>query len=166
MRRGEPDDRLPAPPSDGSLTPMRRSELHDLVASRLEAVAQRYTTARRALVDVLADAAAPITTAAIAERNRSLTTSSTYRNLAVLEEAGIVRRLVTSAEHASFELAEDLTEHHHHMICSSCGSVRDVTLPEALERELDRALARLAKRNDFAVREHRLDLVGVCGSCN
>ncbi|MFM7534585.1 MAG: hypothetical protein ACKO91_02165, partial [Acidimicrobiales bacterium] len=53
-----------------------------------------------------------------------------------------------------------------HMICSSCGSVRDVTLPEALERELDRSLARLAKRNDFAVREHRLDLVGVCACCS
>jgi Fur family ferric uptake transcriptional regulator len=150
---------------DGSLAPMRRSELHAAAAARLESMAQRYTTARRALIDVLVDAGAPITIAAIAERDRSLTTSSTYRNLAVMEEAGIVRRLVTSAEHASFELAEDLTEHHHHMICSSCGSVRDVTLPDALERELDRALARLAKRNDFAVREHRLDLVGVCGSC-
>lgn len=165
MAARPPHDHLPSQPV-GSLGPMRRSDLHGIALARLEAVGQRYTTGRRALIDVLADARAPITTAAIAERDKTLTTSSTYRNLAVMEEAGIVRRLITSAEHASFELAEDLTEHHHHMICSSCGSVRDVTLPEALERDLDRALARLAKRNDFAVREHRLDLVGVCGSCS
>jgi len=98
-------------------------------------------------------------------RDKSLTTSSTYRNLAVMEEAGVVRRLVTSSEHASFELAEDLTEHHHHLICSSCGLVRDVTLPDALERDIERALVKLARRNDFAVTEHRIDLVGVCASC-
>jgi len=110
--------------------------------TRLAAIAQRCTAAWRALVDVLADAGAPVTTAAIAELDTSLTTSSTYRNLTVLKEARIVRRLVTSAERASFELAEELTEHHHHMIGSSLrlGARRH---PARCARARDRPRARL-----------------------
>ena len=55
--------------------------------------------------------------------------SSAYRNLAVLEHAGVVRRVITEGEFARFELTEELTEHHHHLICSRCGRVEDVTVP-------------------------------------
>ena len=50
-----------------------------------------------------------------------------YRNLVVLEQAGVVRRVTSTDDFARYELAEDLTEHHHHLICSSCGTVDDFT---------------------------------------
>jgi Fe2+ or Zn2+ uptake regulation protein len=88
-----------------------------------------------------------------------------YRNLAALEHAGIVRRIVTDDEFGRYELDEDLTEHHHHLICSSCGRVEDVTIPGRLETEVDRALDRLGRRNGFAEVTHRLDLIGTCRAC-
>ena len=149
---------MPTASSDGS-------DLDDVAATRLRTLKQRYTTARRALVEVLVEAEAPLTVAEIIEQDESLALSSAYRNLVVLEQAGVIHRIVTSDEYARYELAEDLTQHHHHLICSRCGAVRDFTISEDVEDALDRALRRVAKRNEFSAEHHRLDLVGVCANC-
>lgn len=91
--------------------------------------------------------------------------SSVYRNLSVLEHAGVVRRVITEGEFARFELAEELTEHHHHLICSNCGKVEDVTISPSLETTMDHTLDRLARRSGFAKVRHRLDLIGTCRAC-
>jgi Fe2+ or Zn2+ uptake regulation protein len=133
---------------------------------RLRALGQRYTPNRRELVRVLATADSPLTIPEVLERSRKLAQSSTYRNLAVLEQAGVVQRIVTSDEWARFELAEDLTSHHHHVICSACGMVRDFTVSSQLERSIDAALGRVADDAGFRFERHRLDLVGLCGDCS
>jgi Fe2+ or Zn2+ uptake regulation protein len=140
-------------------------DLHSTAASRLRADDQRYTPRRRALIDVLAEADQPLTIPQLLERRRDLAQSSAYRNLAVLERAGVVHRIVTTDEWARYELAEDLTEHHHHLICSRCGDVADFTVPPEVERQLDRALDEVASRTGFRVEQHRLDLVGTCPTC-
>jgi Fe2+ or Zn2+ uptake regulation protein len=142
------------------------SELHPVAAQRLRAQDQRYTAGRRALVDVLTDAGQPLTIPQLLERRRDLAQSSVYRNLAVLERAGVVRRIVTSDEFARYELAEDLTEHHHHhLICTHCGDVTDFTVPARLETDLDATTAKVARSTGFLVDHHRLDLVGICPRC-
>ena len=86
-------------------------------------------------------------------------------HLAILEEAGAVRRLLHSADHAHFELAEDLTEHHHHLICVQCGTVRDITLTATLERSLDTAFDGVATSEGFAPTHHAIDIYGRCRDC-
>lgn len=144
---------------------MLTSELHDIAAARLRTTGQRYTARRRALVDVLDHAEGPLTIPQILEVDRGLAQSSAYRNLAVLEQANVVHRIVTNDDFARYELAEDLTEHHHHLICRSCGSVADFTLDPAVERDLDRVLAEVAAAQVFSADHHRLDLVGTCADC-
>ena len=140
-------------------------DTHDIVATRLRHADQRYTSRRRQLVELLVDGDGPMTIPQILEADRSLAQSSVYRNLAVLEDAAVVVRIVTSDDFARYELAEDLTEHHHHLICASCGDVADFSLDPTIESELDQALTRAARRAKFAVDHHRLDLVGVCHTC-
>jgi Fe2+ or Zn2+ uptake regulation protein len=142
------------------------TNVHDLASVRLRALDQRYTRGRRAIVEVLAGADAPLSIPQLLECDRSLPQSSAYRNLAELERAGVVHRIVTSDEFSRYELAEDLTEHHHHLICTTCGDVRDFTVSSALEDELDRALDRIAGAHGFAPDHHRLDLVGTCSTCS
>jgi Fur family ferric uptake transcriptional regulator len=142
------------------------SSIHTVAAERLRGDGQRYTTQRRALIDLLAEVGQPLTIPQLLERQRGLAQSSAYRNLAVLERAGVVHRIVTSDEFARYELAEDLTRHHHHLICSACGGVTDFEVSETVEHELESALARAAKRAQFTVRTHRLDLVGTCAACS
>jgi Fe2+ or Zn2+ uptake regulation protein len=88
-----------------------------------------------------------------------------YRNLAVLERAGLVHRIVTADDWARYELDHALTHHHHHLICASCGVVRDFTVSARLERSIDTALAKVAGDAGFHLDHHRLDLVGYCGDC-
>jgi Fur family ferric uptake transcriptional regulator len=140
-------------------------DLHATVAQRLHDDGQRYTRQRRALVELLAEVA-PLSIPELLEHAPELAQSSAYRNLAVLERAGIVHRIVTSHDFARYELAEDLTHHHHHhLICTSCGAVADFEMAEAVEQELEAALARAARRAGYRVRAHRLDLVGTCPAC-
>ncbi len=140
-------------------------ELDRTAADRLRVAGQRYTRSRSHLVGLLAAADHPMTIPEILEREPGLPQSSVYRNLTVLEEAGLVQRITTSDEWTRFELAEDLTEHHHHQICAQCGQVRDFVLPGRLERSIDDGLAAVAAQSGFTLQHHRLDLVGVCAEC-
>ena len=140
------------------------TDLHATVDARLRSVRQRYTRQRRSLVDALARGGLPPGVPELLSAS-GLPQSSVYRNLAALEQAGVVRRIVTDEEYGRYELAEDLTEHHHHLICSSCGRVEDITIPDDLEIDVDRTLDRLARRSGFAKVTHRLDLIGMCRDC-
>src|SRR5205823_4955542 len=113
-------------------------DLHATATMRLRADGQRYTTGRRAIVEVLERAERPLSIPQLIQGRDDLAQSSAYRNLAVLEQAGVVRRIVTNDEFARYELAEDLTEHHHHLICSACGAVDDFTVSPQLEADLER----------------------------
>jgi Fur family transcriptional regulator, ferric uptake regulator len=140
-------------------------EVHRTAAERLRADDQRYTAGRRALVEVLVTSGRPLTIAELLDRDDELAQSSAYRNLTVLEQAGVVHRVVGADEFARFELAEDLAGHHHHLICSACGSVADFTISPALEANLATAFRSVTRSTGFQADHHRLDLVGVCADC-
>ncbi len=137
-----------------------------LVATQLQKINQRYTSNRQRLVSVLRSSSKPLTTNQIIEADTELAQSTVYRNLAVLEEAGSVVRIITHDDHARYELAEHLTEHHHHVICSQCGEIADFHLSDNVERTLEASLQEVADQFNFAVDSHRLDLIGTCISCN
>ena len=140
--------------------------IRDEARARLGLVEQRFTSGRRSLVDILGRSDRPLTMPELLVEGPELVQSSVYRNLTVLEEAGVVRRIVTHDEFARFELAEDLTQHHHHhLVCVGCGRVGDITLSEAAEASLDEALHAAANDADFELQHHRLDLVGRCAGC-
>ena len=141
-------------------------ELHSAIAARLRRSGQRATPNRNALVLILLRAGRPVTIPEILDTDSELAQSSVYRNLQLLEQAGVVHRIVTNAEFARYELAEDLTgDHHHHLICSSCGSVEDVPATAGLERSLHNAIDQIAQTTGFQTATHRIDLVGLCRDC-
>src|SRR5215216_1544470 len=78
-----------------------------------------------------------------------------YRALDLFGRLGIVRRL-DLGDGARYELAED---HHHHMICESCGDISEFEEcpldPERLPLE----------HSEFEVRSHSLAVYGRCGEC-
>ena len=141
------------------------AEVHDDIASRLEGVDQRYTRLRRALVETLARAGRPLTIPEILQSNPGLSQSTAYRNVTVLIDAGAARRVNGTDDHGRFELAEQLSEHHHHLVCGTCGKVADVRPTTRLEQALAEAARAAGDEEGFDVTEHRIDLVGVCADC-
>jgi len=144
---------------------MELAEINEVVATRLRGDDQRYTVKRRALVEVLQRAGRPLSMPSILDQSPGMAQSSVYRNLAVLEHASVVRRIVTTDDHAAFELSEDLSSHHHHLICSNCGVIEDFVVPEDLEQQLSKVLSGAARRHQFAPSTHTLDLFGMCKDC-
>jgi Fur family transcriptional regulator, ferric uptake regulator len=77
-----------------------------------------------------------------------------YRTLDLLSEIGAVRRL-DLGDGPRYELAED---HHHHLICESCGAVS----------EFEKCPLDPLRLNglDFEISSHSLELYGRCADCN
>ena len=145
----------------------RPIDVHDTADERLRRDGQRYTANRRALVDAMREADRPITVLELIEGTTGMPQSSAYRNLSVLEDAGVVRRLVTADDTARFELAEDLTgHHHHHLICEACGTVTDIDVPHELEEGVSSFSSSIASSHGFQIEHHRLDLIGICPACS
>lgn len=141
------------------------SDVHGEVTGLLRQAKQRYTDTRRRIVDALAASRRPMTIPDLLAALPDVAQSSLYRNLTVLEQCDVVSRVVSTGDTGRYELSERLAGHHHHLVCSRCGSMRDVVIPEAVETALDDALDRLAKREGFRLEHHRLDLIGVCDQC-
>src|SRR5438445_5766355 len=132
------------------------------VEHRLARAGQRWTPGRRRVVDAFAGATAPLSVPEIHERvGRAVPLSSLYRIIADLVAARVLIRLEFAEGFARFELDEELVEHHHHLVCTECGAVSDLELPD-LERTLDDTARRLRRRAGFTARAHRLAFFGVC----
>ena len=140
--------------------------MHRQIGDRLETANQVYTKGRKVIVEALAAAGSPVTLPELLELAPTLTQSSAYRNLAVLEGCGVVHKVAGTDDLARFEVAEDLTEHHHHhLICTACGRVTDFTVSDDLERALEVATETVGRSSGFVPERHRLDLLGRCAAC-
>lgn len=139
--------------------------LHDAIGVRLAGLDQRYTPLRKVLVETLAASARPLTIPEILVAAPELPQSSAYRNLTALIEVGVVRRVAGTDDHGRFELAEELSGHHHHLVCAACGRVEDIPPSQRLERALGDTAREIAEQQGYRVTEHRVDLVGHCPDC-
>ena len=144
---------------------LNNTEIHTAVHDLLHNAGQRYTDKRHTIIDILIQAGKPMLITDMLGKAKQMPQSTLYRNLLVLEEASAVVRVVTNSESGCYELAEHLMGHHHHMVCSKCGAVRDVVVPEGLEHELEKALEKVARREGFSIDRHQLDLIGRCKNC-
>ena len=125
---------------------------------------QRYTPARRDLVELLRSAGRPLSIAEMLEIQPAAQ-SSVYRNLSALEQAGVVRKIPSADDTGRFELAESLTGHHHHLTCRTCGRVVDVEFTAGFEKTFDKELSHLATATGFQIEDHDVNLSGLCASC-
>lgn len=140
-------------------------DLHGVAEQRLRHIDQRYTSGRRAIIDLLVASGNPVSIGDIADQLPTLPRSSAYRHLTDLETAGLVRRVVAGDEFTRFELAEDLTQHHHHLLCTGCGKVTDVTPSPGFEQQVSGAVTTVTSAEGFQAHSHRLDILGLCASC-
>lgn len=147
------------------MTSRSSNSIHEIAVQRLHKINQRYSSRRRRLVDALMQSTHPMTAPDIVALDVDLPQSSVYRNLAVLEAAGVVVKVLTNGDRAAFELAEELKGHHHHLVCVGCGLVLDVDIPAEIEKLLTKGMSAVAENSGFELQGHRLDLLGRCSTC-
>jgi Fur family transcriptional regulator, ferric uptake regulator len=95
-----------------------------------------------------------------ARRNRlSLGRATVFRNLDLFTELGALERLdLPNGEHAY--VACEPEQHHHHVVCRSCGKSVEVA-----DGSLQSVVAEIATRSGYAIDAHRLELFGTCPQC-
>ena len=93
---------------------------------------------------------------AVSDRLPSISPPTIYATLELFEELGMVRRV----QRAGTTLFDPRTDAHHHLICTSCGSIED------LDSELDTSeLERAADRHGFARERIEAVVHGRCAAC-
>jgi Fe2+ or Zn2+ uptake regulation protein len=146
----------------------RHDAVHAAAERRLSGAGQRHTRQRRAIIELISAAGRPVTVPELlaGDRAGSASQSSLYRNLAVLEDVGVVQRVTTPGTHDRFELSEALSGgHHHHLTCTSCGVVIDVDADPDVERAVAAETRRVAAELDAVITGHSLELYGLCHDC-
>lgn len=81
--------------------------------------------------------------------------STVYRNLELLLQEGIVRKVELNRD-ASYYEVNSSEDHHHHLICTKCGSIQTTSFCP---------LDRLQDENGFVPVEHRFEIYGYCKDC-
>ena len=95
----------------------------------------------------------------LAQRRAGIGLATVYRTLDVLERVGAATR--EPREHGEASYLFCAPAHHHHAVCSRCGTVDDV--PRGQAESFARSLS---QRLRFQVRRHRLEFYGVCRRCS
>jgi Fur family ferric uptake transcriptional regulator len=130
----------------------------------LERGGYRLSTPRSAVVETLADLGCSVTAKEIAdrlhERGQDVGVASIYRTLELLDGLRLARRVDAAEGVARYEPVDPSGEHHHHLVCDTCG---EVSVFE--DTDLERAIERLAKRVDYVIAAHDVTLRGECPDC-
>jgi Fur family ferric uptake transcriptional regulator len=131
---------------------------------RIRAAGYRASSARSRVLRLLGDQECVLTAREIADRVRDegddIGVATVYRALELLETLELVQRLDVGEGTARYEPAHPSGEHHHHLVCDRCGRVSAFEDPQ-----LERAIARVARRLDYDVGGHDVILRGECPRC-
>jgi Fur family peroxide stress response transcriptional regulator len=87
----------------------------------------------------------------------NLSMGTVYRNLSILIEQGLVKRIDFGS---TFDRFDANVGPHYHFICERCGAIIDLELPidESLNERVNRA-------TPLAAHRHRIEFYGICERC-
>lgn len=89
----------------------------------------------------------------------TISRATVYRTLPLLEESGLIRRVVFIDKHTRYEHVYGHM-HHEHLICIHCGAVI-----EFYKKSLEDTLEEVARENTFTPVAHKLEITGYCSNC-
>jgi Fur family ferric uptake transcriptional regulator len=120
--------------------------------------------ARNAVVELLAVQDCALTAQEIDDKlragGRAVGRASVYRILELLTELKLVQRIDVGQGIARYERHQPDGDHHHHLVCDSCGTIEPFEDPS-----LEQAIEQVSRRLSFAVDEHDVVLHGACSDC-
>ena len=123
----------------------------------------KITPQRRTILSAITLSHEHLTPAAIHERvgkeHPGIGLVTIYRTLEILTKLGLVCEVHAGGNCRSYLMRRPL-EHHHHLICSDCGTVIDFT-----DCDLGKLEQQLTKETGFKINGHLLEFLGLCRNC-
>ena len=134
----------------------------ETVWRRLSADGLRRTPQREAILDALGDAGDGLPLAVLLARGRrrlpGLGERTAERTVALLVDSGAVDAIARPGGEVVYRLCGH--GHHHHLVCTSCGSVAELARCDVAGWAADEAA-----RQGFLVLGHDVTVHGVCAAC-
>jgi Fur family transcriptional regulator, ferric uptake regulator len=142
---------------------MTKDERLKWFEATLEQAGMRRTLPRRVLLRILAATERPVSAQELFEQtDEDINPVTIYRTLNELTRLNLLTRTEFGEGFYRYEPAPGPsdTEHHHHVICDSCGTIDDFEgcMVEAM-------LEQTRLPENFQVASHTLTLHGTCGRC-
>jgi Fur family ferric uptake transcriptional regulator len=147
------------------LDPVALERLRARLTAYMAKKGLRSTAQRRLIVDAFFEGAAHMTIEdllhEVRSRDRGIGYATVYRTLKLLAECGVASERKFSDGLSRYELADDASAHHDHLICVSCGRITEFEEPriEALQDEV-------ARRHGFTITSHKHEMYGTCADCH
>lgn len=121
----------------------------------------RNTKQRKRILEVLSKTDSHPTASWVYDKLKpefpSLSLGTVYRNLAILEEQGLLKKLHSGS---TFDRYDAMIKPHAHFICRECGGLFDIS-----EIELSSMLDTANKKTPHLIEEVKLSYTGVCDEC-
>jgi Fur family ferric uptake transcriptional regulator len=124
----------------------------------------RSTAQRRLIVDTFFEGAPHMTIedllTEVRVRDRGIGYATVYRTLKLLAECGVASERRFGDGLSRYELADEASTHHDHLICIECGRIVEFEEPriEELQEEV-------AARHGFTIASHKHEMYGTCPDC-
>ncbi|HEX3539937.1 MAG TPA: transcriptional repressor [Acidimicrobiales bacterium] len=124
---------------------------------------ERSTRQKRALAAVL-DASDSFRSAQdlfaeLRARGENVGLTTVYNQLRALADAGEVDALRGDDGETRYRRC-DRQDHHHHLVCRSCGATEEIEGPE-----VERWAAQMADRHGYTDVAHTIEILGTCRQC-
>jgi Fe2+ or Zn2+ uptake regulation protein len=134
----------------------------DLWLTQLQKNGYRLTEARRAVVEIVQSSRRALTPVEVFDMARkkypALGLVSVYRTLEKLEQLHLIQRVHQPQGCQAFIAESD--KHEHLLLCQNCGRV---TFFEG--DDLETLIRSISKKTGYQIREHWLQLFGLCQTC-
>lgn len=122
----------------------------------------KITKVRSAMIGILEKTSSPLSITEVLDKlsKKGLDPNKTtiYREIEFLTKEGMVKEVDFGEGKKRYEGAG---EHHHHIVCIKCKTVKDVHI----ETDLDSFNAKVAKEAGYKPAGHSLEFFGVCKKC-
>jgi|FLYL01.1.fsa_nt_gi Fur family ferric uptake transcriptional regulator len=133
------------------------SELETL-SLKLEARGYRVTPSRRAVLASILQRGDHFTVDDLVRHCRGAGRATVFRTIRLLTEMGVVCRVLMEDGSLHYRLSQ--RGHHHHVVCTQCGSVRDLD-----ECGVGGLVRELAAASGYEIEGHWLEFYGRCLEC-
>lgn len=140
----------------------QRQQEENEVMQRVEARSRYATNQRRLVLRALMGQHSWVTPrqlhSLLQEEQPGIGQATVYRTLELLVDTGAAARFVQENNESKYIYCPP--RHHHHLVCTRCGLVKDV---EACP--LPAVGAALEKRTGFQINDHTITFFGYCADC-
>ncbi|OGD10011.1 hypothetical protein A2397_01045 [Candidatus Amesbacteria bacterium RIFOXYB1_FULL_44_23] len=118
----------------------------------------RLTQTRSQLLKLLKNTPLPVSAEDLLQKV-PVNKTTIYRQLTSMVAQGLIKPVLFTDRTLRYESAD--RDHHHHLICTNCKKIIDISFPENIEQTAQTS----ASAQKFKINTHHLEFFGLCQNC-